>query len=114
MIEKDFLELMPDTVTIYNHTGTMNQWGSSTDSYAAGVTYNCTVRSHGDVIRTKIDEQQVVERGVIYIWGTPTVTTFDKVVLSDGQIVRVLYIETKWDESAIYMVVIHFGEVLRK
>lgn len=105
-IEREFLALMPSTVTVFEK--------QSRDAYGkpsfanAGTHLRCRItRSDKKVINADGDE--VVEEGRIYVYGTSTITTDDRLILPDSTVAIVLSIATLNDETGPHHTVIGFG-----
>lgn len=95
-IETEFLDLMPSTVTVYPQT--------STDAYgkfsfgASGTAVRCRIQPSDNVVTTA-DNRQVVARGTIIFYGTPTITTESKIVLPDGTNPLILTVRVHNDDT---------------
>lgn len=98
-IEAAFLEMMPSTVTVYPK--------SSTDAYgklsfsATGVATRCRIQPRTDVVVTE-DLREIVAKGTIIFYGTPTITTESKIVLPDGTDPLILSVAVHNDESGLH------------
>lgn len=98
-IETAFLDMMPSTVTIYPK--------SSTDAYgkfsfsATGTAVRCRIQPSDNVVTTE-DNRQVVSRGTIIFYGTPTITSDSKIVLPDGTSPLILTVRVHNDDSGTH------------
>ena len=107
MIEYQYLDLMPSTVTIYGK--------SSVDAYgkvtypASGTVVRCRIQETGTVVKTA-DDRNVFEVGSIFFYGTPTITTESKIVLPDGSSPLILSIRVHNDESGPHHTTVSFGK----
>ena len=109
-ISVDFLDLMPLTISWYVKEGSLSNYGarsfSATASTARGrVEYANNVQgSNGGV-----EEQRDVEpRGSIFLYGNPTISVDDKILLPDGQEVVVRTLDKHYDETGVHHVKITF------
>ena len=106
-ISAAFLELMPSTVTIYTYAS-RDAYGKRTAS-ATGTAVRCRIEPARKVTRDK-DGREVVELGVIYLYGVSGLTVDDKVVLPDSTEVRISGVETSNDEDGTHHTVIRYGD----
>lgn len=104
-IEPDFLELMPDTITLKGESS-VDGWGKPT--YGSAVSFSAHVEHSSDVVRTQ-SNREVVERGKAYLYGVSSANEYDEITLPDGEVREVLKNEFWSDENGDHHSVIHFG-----
>lgn len=95
-IEADFLEMMPSTVTIFPKTAT-DAYGKFSFS-ATGTAVRCRIQPSTSVVKT-MDNREVVARGTIIFYGTPTITTDSRIVLPDNTSPLILTVQVHNDDT---------------
>lgn len=98
-IEAAFLDLMPSTVTVYAKTAT-DAYGKFTFS-GTGTAVRCRIQPSDNVVTTA-DNRNVVSRGTIIFYGTPTITTDSKIVLPDNTIPLILTVQVHNDDTGTH------------
>ena len=101
----DFLDFMPETVTIAPF--------SSRDSYnvpthGTAVSFAARVVKKQQLVRAG-DGSERISTGHAWIGGTPSMTTEDKLTLADGTVPEVLAVESLPDEDGDHHVKIFFA-----
>lgn len=105
-IDPAFLELMPSTVTSYG-VASRDAYGKATYA-ASGTTLTCRIQRNSRQTRDN-EGKEVLEIGQVFVYGTTTISTGDKLVLDDGEVVQILSVETVNDEDGPHHTVIRFG-----
>lgn len=109
-IETEFAELMASSVTLYAPSGTDNYGKRSYSGTGTAV----IGRLQNDVrIKLDIHGRDITPWGKFYCYGTPTVTTEYKCVLSDGTVVDLIKVDENEDETGAHHTVLYFGDVER-
>jgi hypothetical protein len=109
-IEADFLDLMPLTITWYAKSGALNNYAarsfSGTATTARGrVQYASDVQgSNGGVEEAR----DVYPKGYIYLYGNPSISVDDRILLPDNQEVVVRELDKHYDESGVHHVKVTF------
>ena len=106
MIEREYLELFSERVTLYPPS-TKDKYGKTTFS-ASGVSA-CVHLVAEELVMRDIDGREVIQTGKAYVYGTPTVDTTYKMVLADGSIPVVLSVDVANDQNGPHHTVIRFG-----
>jgi hypothetical protein len=104
-IEAAFLDLMPSSVTVYP-VSTTDAYGLNT--FGSGVSTRCRVQETGRVVKNA-DNEDVYEVGTIIFYGTPTITTFSKIVLPSGAIPLILSVQVFNDDLGTNHTTVSFG-----
>lgn len=108
--ERDFLELMPDTVTITQRSGS-NAYGEHT--FSGATTHRARIVKKIEMLRTIRGEEKVSDT-VVWVAGNgtfPNVEPDDKVTLPDGTTRPVLQIHTFGDDDGNHHVKVYLGEI---
>lgn len=105
-IESEYLALMPSTVTVYAKSS-RDAYGKASFS-GTGTSLRCRIQMDKKVT-TDAENRTVTQDGTIYVYGTTTVSTDDRLVLPDGSDKLILSVETRNDESGPHHTVIRFG-----
>lgn len=105
-IESDFLELFSERITLYP-PATTDKYGKRTFS-ASGVTACAHLVSEVSLSRDQ-DGREVTETGRIYVYGTPTVTTDYRLVLTDGSEPIIIGVDVPHDQNGAHHTVIRIG-----
>ena len=79
--ESEFLEFMPHTITVYEHSG-FDAYGEPSYS-VAGSTYPAMIEERPDVIRAAFGDE-IVSSHVVYVASTSRISMTARVVLNDG------------------------------
>lgn len=98
-IEASFLDLMPTTVTVFDKTAT-DAYGKFTFS-GTGTAVRCRLQPSDDVMTT-MDNRNVVTKGTIIFYGTPTITTDSKIQLPDGTIPLIVSVRVHNDDTGTH------------
>lgn len=98
-IEAAFLEMMPSTVTIFPKTAT-DAYGKFSFS-GTGTAVRCRIQPSDNVVTTA-DNRNVVTRGTIIFYGTPTITTDSKIQLPDGTIPLIVTVQVHNDDTGTH------------
>lgn len=105
-IESDFLELFSERITLYPPS-TLDKYGKRSFS-ASGVTACAHLVSEVSLSRDQ-DGREVTETGRIYVYGTPTVTTDYRLVLTDGSEPIIIGVDVPHDQNGAHHTVIRIG-----
>ena len=105
-IESDFLELFSERITLYP-PATLDKYGKRSFS-ASGVTACAHLVSEVSLSRDQ-DGREVTETGRIYVYGTPTVTTDYRLVLTDGSEPIIIGVDVPHDQNGAHHTVIRIG-----
>lgn len=105
MAIEDFLDLMPHTVSHAELAG-RDDYGKPT--YGSAVDYQARVTYKNQKVRAS-DGSEVVARGVVWIGGTPIISTDDQLTLPDGSSPIILSFEQYADEIGAHHTKIFFG-----
>lgn len=105
MAIKDFLDMMPDTITHEPLTG-RDDYGKPT--HGASVEYPARVVYKAKWLEAK-DGSQVLAKAIVWIGGIPTISPEDKIVLPDSTTPPILSIERYPDEDGLHHVKVFFG-----
>jgi hypothetical protein len=98
-IEAAFLELMPSTVTVFAST-TTDAYGKQ--SFAAtGTAVRCRLQPSDEVMKDA-DNRDVVAKGTIIFYGTPTITPSSKIVLPDNTIPLIVSVQVHNDDTGTH------------
>jgi hypothetical protein len=109
-IEADYLDVMPLTISWYAKSGALNNYAarsfSGTATTARGyVQFRSEVEgSNGGVEESR----DVYPKGDIYLYGNVTISVDDKIMLPDGQEVKVLDVSKVYDETGVHHVKVTF------
>jgi hypothetical protein len=98
-IETEFLDLMPTTVTIFAKTAT-DAYGKFTFS-PTGTAVRCRLQPSNDVVTT-MDNREIVTRGTIIFYGTPTITNDSKIQLPDGTVPLIVSVMVRNDDTGAH------------
>jgi hypothetical protein len=98
--------MMPSVITIYPKTS-RDGYGKGTFS-GSGTAVRCRIQDAQNV-SSGSDTRDVIETGVIYCYGTPTVTVDDKVVMPDSKVVKITAIDVVGDDEGLHHTIIRFG-----
>lgn len=101
----DFLDLMPDTVTVEPFAG---RDGYGAPSYGAPVQYRARVVYRPNLVHAP-DGKEVVARGTVWLATSDAVSTEDRLTLPDGSTPRVVAVERYTDASGVHHVKVAFG-----
>lgn len=102
---KEFLELMPATVSIYPFAS-RDSYGKP--AYGSPTNYRARVLYKPVKVRAP-DGQTIVARGVVWLAGTPVLSPQDKMILPDGSEPPILAIDMVPDENGPHHDKIYFG-----
>ena len=105
-IESNFLELFSERITLYPPS-TLDKYGKRSFS-ASGVTACAHLVSEVSLSRDQ-DGREVTETGRIYVYGTPTVTTDYRLVLTDGSEPIIIGVDVPHDQNGAHHTVIRIG-----
>lgn len=89
-IEADFLALMPTTVTVFDVAST-DAYGKLSFS-ATGTAVRCRLQPSDEVVKDA-DNRDVIAKGTIIFFGTPTITTSSKIVLPDNTVPLIVSVQ---------------------
>ena len=107
-IESDYLELMPDTITITPSSAT-DMYGKRT--YGGTPTTTRGRTSNKQELLRDAAGREIVTTGRFYCYGNPTVSIGDRLTLPDGSTPIILSIDTNVDETgASHHTVLHYGK----
>lgn len=108
MIEKDFLEMMQDTV-VFNASASVNAYGKQSFSSASS-TYNARLIFQERITRDD-KGREVVEAGRAILYGYDlSLTTLHKMTLPDGSTPKILSVATIKDTEGDHHTVVSFGQ----
>jgi hypothetical protein len=96
--ESEFLDLMPDVVTLKRSTG-MNISGEHT--YDSGEEVQCRVVLTERIIRT-VAGREIHSPITIYVGGSYSVTDTDLIEFADGQTLPILMVRRYGDEEGVH------------
>lgn len=82
-IEREYLELFSERVTIVPSTGSLSLYGRRTFTASLAVTACAHLVAEERLFRTS-DGRTIVETGRVYVYGLPTVTTDHMLILGSG------------------------------
>lgn len=105
-LETAFLELMPQTVTVYSQTA-KTEYGIQSWS-GSGTSVNCRVMETGTLVHDA-NGRQVYETGKIIFYGTPTVSLSSRIALPDGSFPVLLTVNVHSDENGLSHTSVSFG-----
>ncbi len=102
MIEPAYAELFSETVTI-SPSSSMDVYGKYT--YGTGVSSSAHL-----VLGTKLtvtpDGREVVEIGKAYLYGQVAVTVSSKIVLADGTVPVIIFVDKVYDQDGWHHTVV--------
>lgn len=109
-IESDYLELMPDTITI-TPSSSVNMYGARTYG-GTPTTIRGRNRNQQELIKDAMG-REILTTGRVYCYGNPTVSIGDLLTLPDGSQPIILSIDNNVDEaSLVHHTVLHYGNEL--
>lgn len=97
-IERDFLELMTQTVAIRPFTGS-NDYGEP--EHGTAVEHSARVVDKQTLVRDK-NGREVVSTSQTWLFGAPGVTSDDKITLADGSKPVILTVKSYPDENGAH------------
>lgn len=107
-VEKDFLELMLQTVTVAAQTG-LDSYGKPSFS-ASPDSYRCRIIWRERILRDQ-DGREIVEAGrAILTQAAASVTPVHKLTLPDGSTPKIVDVSTLQDQFGNHHSVIGFGQ----
>lgn len=102
----DFLDLMPDTVTVEPFAG---RDGYGKPTYGAPVQVRARVSYKPQIVHGT-DGKEVVARGAVWLASVSTdVSTEDRLTLPGGEAVRIVSVEKHSDGSGLHHIKVLFG-----
>ncbi len=101
----DFDDMMPHTVTV-SEFSSRNAYGDA--NYGSAVSYTARVIYKDQLIKAK-DGSQIMAKGMVWLSGTPTLSTEDLLTLPDGTTPPILSQSLIPDEDGSHHVKVFFG-----
>lgn len=110
-IESDFLELFSERITLFP-PASVDKYGKRSWTASASVSACAHLMSEVSLSRDQ-DGREVTETGRLYVYGTPTVTTDYRLVLSDGSEPIIIGVDVPHDQNGAHHTVIRIGRIGR-
>ena len=104
-LDSEFKELMPHTVTLKTVS---SRDSYNTITYSTGTNYTARVVYKNERVRLANGSESVA-RGMVWLFGAPTVTIEDQLVLPDSSTPEILAIEKFPDEDGDHHTKVYFG-----
>ena len=98
---------MSETVTVYPPS-TLDRYGKRSHS-GSGTTYTCRVQDERKVTYDDTGKE-VVQTGVIYLYGAPVINPASRVVLSDGSEPVLIGVDVVDDQDGPHHTVLMIGK----
>ncbi len=105
-LERDFLKLAPQTVTIAP-LSTTTLYGAP--SYGTAVSYSASVQRRAQLVAGP-DGREVTSRTQVFVMSSSaSVSEQDRLTLGDGTTPRIIAVETWADDQGQHSVTVHCG-----
>jgi hypothetical protein len=103
-VERDFLEMMPFTVTVRPHTGQRDRTGKPI--FGAARTPKCYIEGRIQTVKNASGQEEVSSEAV-YLFDVTPVSNEDEVTMPDGRKPGIITILSLADEKGAYGVVLY-------